>query len=307
MLMLDANQSYAECLDDRQTILLGMASIAMENRWSFHSTNEKTTKLYYSYPQQGIDYVLTYGIHVVNLTTMVPNFPALSDHLGIVFNLDLGSYFSSTFSDISSPAPRLLTSGNLGSTKSYIKYVTEQITIHKLVECMENLFANATSPTHTFSSDNVIHLNKLDSQLTEIMLSAERLCSRRSIQRHLWSPQRGKIARTFLYWKQKANMSTTKLFYWHHLDQLWHSTDISEKDHAITDPDLINTFKKEARAKWQSCKKKKWQYEKKVSLERVAFLASKMCTTEEKALKAILKSEESRAILWENNKVFLLR
>jgi hypothetical protein len=39
----------------------------------------------------------------------------------------------------------------------------------------------------------------------------------------------------------------------------------------------------------------------------VAFLASKMCTTEEKALKAILKSEESRAILWENNKVFLLR
>ncbi len=32
MLMLDANQSYAECLDDRQTILLGMASIAMENR-----------------------------------------------------------------------------------------------------------------------------------------------------------------------------------------------------------------------------------------------------------------------------------
>jgi hypothetical protein len=44
-------------------------------------------------PNRDIDYVLTFGINVINISTMAPNFPTQSDHLSIVLDLDLGSPF----------------------------------------------------------------------------------------------------------------------------------------------------------------------------------------------------------------------
>jgi hypothetical protein len=41
-------------------------------------------------PNRDIDFVLTYGINVSNLSTMAPNIPVHLDHLGIVLDLDLG-------------------------------------------------------------------------------------------------------------------------------------------------------------------------------------------------------------------------
>jgi uncharacterized protein YaaW (UPF0174 family) len=48
----------------------------------------------------------------------------------------------------------------------------------------------------TFDSNDAILLNHLDSQITEIMLSAERACSCKSINRQPWSPQQRQIAGT---------------------------------------------------------------------------------------------------------------
>jgi hypothetical protein len=59
-------------------------------------------------PNWDIDYVLTYGIQVTSISTMSPNFPAHSDHLGIIFDIDIASYFPSTYSDLAPTCPRLL-------------------------------------------------------------------------------------------------------------------------------------------------------------------------------------------------------
>jgi endonuclease/exonuclease/phosphatase family metal-dependent hydrolase len=44
-------------------------------------------------PNHDIDYELTYGIKISSITILAKNSPAASDHLGIVFDIDLASYF----------------------------------------------------------------------------------------------------------------------------------------------------------------------------------------------------------------------
>jgi endonuclease/exonuclease/phosphatase family metal-dependent hydrolase len=51
-------------------------------------------------PHRDIDYVSKFGIHVMNISTLGINYPVISDHLGIILDLDLASYFSSDYSDI---------------------------------------------------------------------------------------------------------------------------------------------------------------------------------------------------------------
>jgi hypothetical protein len=70
-------------------------------------------------PNRDIDYILTNGIKIPSIPTLHPNNPAHSDHLGIVFDVDLSSYFSSSYSDIASPSHCLLTSGNQKSFDTY--------------------------------------------------------------------------------------------------------------------------------------------------------------------------------------------
>jgi hypothetical protein len=73
-------------------------------------------------------------------------------------------------------------------------------------------------------------------------------------------------------------------------------TEISDIEHTEIDLTFINVKKKKTRAKWRSCKKFSAEICKKLLTERAAFLASKMQTSEEKALKAIIKAERSIAI-----------
>jgi len=84
------------------------------------------------------------------------------------------SFFASKYSDISSISPRLLTSGNLKNVSSYIKYVSNQINQHKLVERVQELFDKSLSPSSW--------LNANDTQCT------------------------------FSYWKQKSLMEAKKMF-----------------------------------------------------------------------------------------------
>jgi hypothetical protein len=139
-------------------------------------------------PNRDIDYVLTYGINSINISTMAPTFPTQSDHLVIILDLDLGSHFSSAYSDLYPQQPRMLTFGSQKSSKTYINYVTEQVANHNLVQRMDHLIQKATSPLSPFSAEDAIKLNKIDSQLTEIKISAERLCSKHVNQCQYWSP-----------------------------------------------------------------------------------------------------------------------
>ena len=49
-------------------------------------------------------------------------------------------------------------------------------------------------------------LFRLDAQLTEILLSSEKKCSKRSINRDPWSPKLKEKGKTVVYWKQKLSI-----------------------------------------------------------------------------------------------------
>jgi hypothetical protein len=73
------------------------------------------------------------------------------------------------------------------------------------------------------------------------MLSAERKCCKRTNQCQFWSPTQREIARSYSYWKQKAIMEAKKLIGWDQLNKLCVHTQISDYDHSILDPKIIQS------------------------------------------------------------------
>jgi len=126
------------------------------------------------------------------------------------------------------------------------------------------------------------------------MLNSERQRARRRQHRQHWSPELQRIGKTFSYRRQKATMAKKKIFLWDHLNRLRSNTDITDDEHATTNFNHIITSQRKCRAQWQACKKKSFLLRKQFLQERAELMAEKMRTLEEKAVKAILKSEESR-------------
>jgi hypothetical protein len=144
------------------------------------------------------------------------------------------------------------------------------------------------------SPKDVSELNTIDQQLTEFMISAEKLCAKKHKNRQPWSPKLHNIGKTFADWKQKNKMSSKKLFHWEHLSQLHFNSSVTDDEHYNTDPSFIKSMLKTAHSKWRQCKKRSITLRRQFLQGRAKFLASKMCTTEEKALKAIIQAERSR-------------
>jgi hypothetical protein len=71
-------------------------------------------------PNPDIDFILTFRINIVNISTMGPNSLSHSDHLELIFDLDIQSFFSSTYSDMCKIYPPSLMSGNESSVSQYI-------------------------------------------------------------------------------------------------------------------------------------------------------------------------------------------
>jgi len=101
------------------------------------------------------------------------------------------------------PPRRSLTSENGKSTKPYVDDVTQQIQIHKLVERVDVRLQKAMKDPVSFTDPDASELNNIDEQLTDIMLTGEKLCACRKGQRQDWSPQQHLIARTYSYWQQR--------------------------------------------------------------------------------------------------------
>jgi hypothetical protein len=75
-------------------------------------------------PGREIDYVLSFDINIRSISSLPINIPAISDHLGIVFDVDLATHFSSQYSEVTDHVPRMLSSGNKRSVDSYLSYIT---------------------------------------------------------------------------------------------------------------------------------------------------------------------------------------
>jgi hypothetical protein len=114
VLMLDANQSPLDCFSKSMIKLHSIEWLRLQRRLDDplkqlrgvrpNSTNQR--------PHCDIDYIETFGIHISNITTTGINNPCISDHLAIIFDIDIASHFQSEYSDIVQPPQRILTPGN---------------------------------------------------------------------------------------------------------------------------------------------------------------------------------------------------
>jgi len=102
VLMLDANQTLSECFKAGKLIPYTIEWLRIERgmddpfRDLFGTCPNSMTQT----PNRDIDFILTYGIQVSKISTLGINHPAQSDHLGIILDLDMYSFFSSKFSDL---------------------------------------------------------------------------------------------------------------------------------------------------------------------------------------------------------------
>jgi hypothetical protein len=201
--MIDPNQSSKECFSGNQIKPFFIEWLHLQRgledpfiTLAGCRPNSMTTTA-----NRDIDFILTYGIQVQNITTLYPNCPSHSDHLGIVFDIDLASYFSARYSDIAPTPSRQLSSGNFWSVNKYLEYVKDQIVNHKLAEKVDELVSLATDKNYVFTSHDASLLKEIDQQLTDIMLHGESLCDKKKTSHQPWSPEQRTIARTFSYWK----------------------------------------------------------------------------------------------------------
>ena len=123
---------------------------------------------------------------------------ALSDHRGIFFDLDTRVLFDDEIYKVEPAAFRRLKSTHPKHTKEYAKLMKEQWKTHKIDERLLKLskMFDTEGPTNA----NVIALNTIDKQITEIMKHSEKKCSK--ISRHAtdpWSPKLKSIAREIRY------------------------------------------------------------------------------------------------------------
>jgi len=89
-------------------------------------------------PHRDIYFILTFGITPLHISILPLNSPAQSDHLGIIFDLDIANFFAASYSDIALAPTRMLTSGNKKAVTDYVAYVTEQCVHHQIYRRLWN-------------------------------------------------------------------------------------------------------------------------------------------------------------------------
>jgi hypothetical protein len=165
--MLDINQSYEECFVGGKLKPYSIKWLCLQRGMTdpfviITGSRPKSTTLT---PNRDIDYIYTFGIPITNISTLSINTPALSDHLGIAFDIDLESFFSSKYPSIADISPRMLSACNKKTVDTYIEYVTKQIHDHKLDKRIHSLYS-LSSHTSTFADEHAKEQNIIDKQLT---------------------------------------------------------------------------------------------------------------------------------------------
>ena len=118
----------------------------------------------------------------------------------------------------------------------------DRFRIHKIEQRTYDLLDMASKKPSLFGEGKKLNLNKLDQQITGILLSAERHYSKKHINRDPWSPHQQLLGQTISYWKQKLAMYQRRIFHWPHLDRLRLHLNISDDDHTSTSLESIVTY-----------------------------------------------------------------
>lgn len=176
--MLDANQTFHECYssNDVRPYTTEWLKLSRGMIDPFIQTSGYRPYSTTQIPIRDIDYVLTFNVPVTTISTLPLNTPAQSDHLGILFDVDISSFFSANYSDVATYPKRMLTSGNKKAVESYVSTFLEQYKHHNKISRTNRLLDIALNNPKTFDKEHIHALNSLDEQITEILLAAERGC-----------------------------------------------------------------------------------------------------------------------------------
>jgi hypothetical protein len=114
VLMLDANQTSQECFSNNTIHPFSIEWLRIRRGMDdpFVQLTGKHPNSTTQTPGRDIDYIYTFGINFGSISTLSINIPAISDHLGIICDINLATHFSSQYSHILDSVPRMLSSGN---------------------------------------------------------------------------------------------------------------------------------------------------------------------------------------------------
>jgi hypothetical protein len=294
VLAVDANQTLAECRTSQGIKMHSIEWLRLE-----HDLQDPFINLTGNRPPsttifegRDIDYVLTHGIDVKHIMTLHIDNPATSDHLGITIDIDTSFLFNATYSTLGNPPRRKLTLNNIGAKKTYTKYIINNIEEQHLLESTKALAEKARDENFNDSDEDL--MNTIDDHLTNILLPGEQSCSKSTNHRNPWSPKLGSSGKLLSYWKKKWKMSKQKYFIWTRLETLAKVLNLSQDDHKNTDPKFIKTQLINARRQWKDTKKDSRDLRFQHLQARAEEHAKKMNTDAETALKAILKTEQTK-------------
>ena len=208
IIMLDGNETWEESFDRHGNIRPGSIGDLIDScdltdilQQRFGVRAPTTTKT----PNRPIDMILTHGIDVARAGILEADSPSASDHLALWLDLDV----STTFGDLSSPMQslpqRLLTSKNLQTTTNYMEEVSSQFLYH-CIEARLQILLDIFEATKTLDAAQQKALFTLDSQVTQIMLRAEKKSSKKSTRKSKWSPAFKQAGQAVSYWERRCRM-----------------------------------------------------------------------------------------------------
>lgn len=293
ILALDANQTSTSCYSKgtakHHTIEWLRLETGLDDPFiQIHGHRPTTTTIH---PNRDIDYVLTWQVPIQYISLLPLNIPASSDHFGICLDIDIATLFETSYSELTQPSRRLLTSANIRARDNYINKVKQDWAANKIHERTLELY-------DAISENEITHktleqLTEIDEEITNILLSAESACTTKHRERNPWSPALVLAGKRYTYWKRKIRMSNRHTFKWYLLAN-FKELNIPEDIHLSTDRKTILENLGQARQSWKKIKRDSYLLRQKFLQERAEDYAGKNNIAAEKALKAIQQSEKSK-------------
>ena len=102
--------------------------------------------------------------------------PAISGHLGIAIDIDTNALFGGKYSQITCQPVRKVSVKSKQAHEKYIANTLQQVKEHKVLLRAKELHATATLGPLTEEEEQKLY--RLDAQMTEITLGAEKRCSK---------------------------------------------------------------------------------------------------------------------------------
>jgi len=182
----------------------------------------------YDRGREKIDFIITSSslMEHVTQTGMPYNSIFLSDHRPCFLDLDSQQLFRETTPNIEPPQYRGLRLEDPRLIKQYHDALHNQMKYHKILDKANKLLS--TAKQHEWTQPMKEDYENLDSLITEALLAAEKLISKKVSNTFQWSPSLSAAIYTLKYWKLRLSQLHGKPISQYSLNKLFQKTTLPE-------------------------------------------------------------------------------